>query len=386
MLVIGYDLRGIFKKELTFELIHFATQKFFKKIDKKPFLAIDSNKNSLIIKEFLEKYFSFEFLGILPTPLLYYQVIKRKRPGIMITASHLPKKYSGLKFLLEDGSAWKPKIKSKNLNKKLKFEIQNSTSRIKEFINHKIYEDYFEKLKKIIRPKSKILVNFDKRNFFLNSSLPYFEKLNIFHSEDSSIKIKSDLDNDRIFIYYKNKKILPDLIFYYLALNKKYKNLGVPIYFSQHLQEKLLKLNKKIFIIPTGHYYFKKAFKKYNLDLAFEPSGHFYMFKDLKTESPYLALAIFLNSQENLESFLSLNEIVNRFVLKIKDNYPLEKLAYFLKKKFDLKLKRFDGYFLYRKNFYLHFRKSKTEKILKFSFEGEQKFLQEIKNATRNFN
>jgi phosphomannomutase len=111
MLLSEYDIRGIFKKDLTLEIIYNVVQQFFYKLKiKKALLAVDFNKNNWLIKNFLERNFPFEFLGILPTPIFYYEVIKRKKPGIMITASHLPLKYSGLKFILENGEPWKPTL------------------------------------------------------------------------------------------------------------------------------------------------------------------------------------------------------------------------------------------------------------------------------------
>ncbi|MEM4222161.1 MAG: recombinase family protein, partial [archaeon] len=41
----------------------------------------------------------------------------------------------------------------------------------------------------------------------------------------------------------------------------------------KELEKELKKINKKIYYLPTGHYFFKKGFSKYQLDLAFEPSG-----------------------------------------------------------------------------------------------------------------
>ncbi|GIW66697.1 MAG: hypothetical protein KatS3mg095_0595 [Candidatus Parcubacteria bacterium] len=113
MIIGEYDLRGILGKELTFELIEKVVLTFVKFLEKKGeknrkiLLAIDNNPNNLKVKNFLLKKFNFQFMGQLPTPIFYYQVIKFKTPGIMITASHLPRKYSGLKFLLKDGTAWK---------------------------------------------------------------------------------------------------------------------------------------------------------------------------------------------------------------------------------------------------------------------------------------
>ena len=296
MLLTEYDIRGIFKKDLTLEIIYNVVHQFFKKLKiKKALLAVDFNKNNWLIKNFLEKNFHFEFLGILPTPIFYYEVIKRKKPGIMVTASHLPLKYSGLKFILENGEPWKPTLRAKSTR-----IATSKITLIKEYDIHvnqrdkyprrSVLNNYFNHLKKIIKPKKEIYVSFDKKNFFLNFSLPYFQKLKIYHKKNTPIKIKSDFDNDRIFVFINNRKIHNDLIFYFLAKLSQYQKLGVPIFFSQKLKNELLKIGKKIYFIPTGHYFFKKAFSKHKLDLAFEPSGHFYMFKDLKTEGPYLAL------------------------------------------------------------------------------------------------
>ncbi|GIW66698.1 MAG: hypothetical protein KatS3mg095_0596 [Candidatus Parcubacteria bacterium] len=243
-------------------------------------------------------------------------------------------------------------------------------------ISKKLYSDYFEKLTKIVKPRKKIFVNFDLRNFFLTISLPYFKKLKIFHRSSSPLMIKADNDNDRIYIYFKKKQILPDFIFFTLAILPRYQRLGVPIFFSQALREKLEQAGKKIFFIKTGHFYFKQAYRKYNLDLAFEPSGHFYCFKDLKTEAPYLVLAYFLQLA-NFDNLPKFN--LRRLSLKVKKNFNLERLIKQIQKEFSFKLKRFDGFFLSKENNYLHLRKSKTELKLRISFEGDFKLFQELK-------
>ncbi|MCS7200875.1 MAG: hypothetical protein NZ822_01855 [Patescibacteria group bacterium] len=113
MLIAEYDIRGILGKELTFDLIDKSVSTFLNFLKKKGenfdylLLAMDNNKNNLKVKEHLIRKFKFKFIGSLPSPIFYYQVIKQQIPGIMITASHLPKKYSGLKFFLKDGTAWK---------------------------------------------------------------------------------------------------------------------------------------------------------------------------------------------------------------------------------------------------------------------------------------
>ncbi|MER3407095.1 MAG: hypothetical protein C4278_01570 [Patescibacteria group bacterium] len=383
MLIQSYDLRGIFEKDISPSLVKKAVERYLKFLNNpsKVLIAYDSNPRSFYIKNFiLEEFKSFEELGLLPTPIFYYYVIKRKIPGIMITASHLPLKYVGMKFLLTDGSSWKPNLEIKEI-KIEKFKRKKET-----VFKEELYDEYFSNLNKIVKNSrnKKIFVNFDLKNFFLKNSLPYFKKFKIIHSNKSKIKIKADLDNDRITIFYKNKKIINDLIFYYLAKEKKYKILGTPIYFSKYLERKLKETNKKIFYIETGHINFKNSYKKFKIDLAFEPSGHFYMFKDLKTEAPYLALILFLKKIPDFEKIENLK--IRRFNVKIKKDFDFERLINFLKEKFNLNVEKFDGYFLSNKNIFIHLRKSATENVLRISLEGNKinYFQKEIKKWFNN--
>lgn len=368
MLILSYDLRGIFNKDITPQITEKIILLFKKKVGKKSiFLSHDLNKRSLIIKEFLLKKFSFlKNLEALPSPLFYFWCLKEKKPGIIITASHLPENYVGFKFILPDGSSWKPnKIKNNQDNSRYFFK------KIKPKINEEVYRIYFETLKKKVNLKKKVLVKFNLENKFLKIALPYFSSLKIIHNERAKFLFSTDQDGDRFYFKYKNKNIPLDLIFYFLSLDKKYRRLGVPIYFSKKLEKELKKINKKIYYLPTGHYFFKKGFSKYQLDLAFEPSGHFYFFRDLKTEAPYLALAKFFQMVNFKKFFKMIEELkLERFSLKSK-NINLEKIVYNLKEKFGFQIKKFDGYFLIKEDCWLHLRRSLTENVLRVTIEGE---------------
>lgn len=380
MLLLKYDVRGIFNREINPEVVDYLISDFKNFLEKryrrlnKIILSSDLNEKSLIIKNYLIKKFAFfKNLGSLPTPIFYFFCLKEKLPGVILTASHLPKIYVGLKFFLPDGTSWKPK-KIKKFKKISEFEIIKT----KKDVGLDYIKNYFEKLSKNYSLKKKFRVKFDIKNDFLKFTFPYFKLLNIYHNNKSDLFIKSDNDNDRIYYFYKRKEIPLDVIFYFISLSKKYKKIGVPIYFSKFLEKELKKLNKKIFYIPTGHIYFKSAFKKFKLDLAFEPSGHFYFFKDLKTEAPYLSLPLFYKNFDK-EKFLDVlkNLRIKRFSLKIKNE---EKLVYNLKRKFNLKIKKFDGIFLYNQKNFVHLRKSATENIWRFSVEGKdfKKIIKEI--------
>jgi len=381
MLLLKYDVRGIFNREITPEIVDFLILSFksflqkrykFKKI----IISSDLNEKSLIIKNYLlEKFNFFKNLGSLPTPIFYFFCLKEKLPGIILTASHLPKIYVGLKFFLPDGTSWKPK-KIKKIKKISRFAIK----KIKKDPGLDYIKNYFQELSKNYSLSKKFKINFALNNDFFKFIFPYFKLLNIYYSSKSNFFINSDNDNDRIYYFFKKRKIPLDIVFYFISLSPNYKKLGVPIYFSKFLEKKLKILNKKIFYIPTGHIYFKTAFKKFKLDLAFEPSGHFYFFKDLKTEAPYLSLPLFLKNFDE-KNFLDLlnNLKIKRFSFKIKNE---RKLIYNLKSKFSLKLKKFDGVFLYNQENFIHLRKSATENVWRFSLEGKnlKEIIKEIKN------
>lgn len=384
MLLLKYDIRGLLNKDIYPELIDYLLKSFLRVVKtKKILIASDFNKRNLIIKNYFLTHYPnlFEDLKSLPSPIFYFYVINKKTPGIMLTASHLPFNYVGLKFVLTDGTNWKPS-KLKNFSSKSKFKKTD----LKLSFNKELFEIYFQDLKKLFPKGKKFFVSFNTKNSFLKISLPYFRLLNVFQKPEADFFIDSDGDNDRIFIYYRKRKIIPDVIFYFLSLDRNYKKLGVPIYFSKFLEKKLISLGKKFFYIETGHINFKKAYKRYDLDLAFEPSGHFYFFKDLKTEAPYLALVKFLNIwNKDTEDFL-INVKIRRFSLKLNKELNLKNLVIYLKNKFSLKSKEFDGFYLFdnKKNIFIHLRKSATENVLRISLEGDNlsNLLKEIKNVT----
>jgi phosphomannomutase len=115
---LDYDLRGLYPKELSPQLVKSVVFQFYQKsknLSREAFLAIDTRESSLkiahYIKSLLPNY--FKYIGILPTPIFYCLVISKNIPGIMITASHLPKKYNGLKFLFPGGITFGPRKEEK---------------------------------------------------------------------------------------------------------------------------------------------------------------------------------------------------------------------------------------------------------------------------------
>lgn len=368
---LQYDIRGKYPQEINISVAKFLTERFSKFIKNKNwfevFIAQDQRKSSnLLVNAYYEKFLELKikvnYLGILPTPIFYYYCLKYKKPGIIITASHLPESYNGFKFFLPNNNIWIYKKIPKNL---LFQKYQNIF--LKEKIKKEIYLNYLKELKKYINLKKNHYFwyhqNIKSSNKLLLKLLPkIFPEIKL-SSKKAEILISSDYDGDRIFFKYKNKNISPEHILFIILKTSNYKKVGLPI--TIHKRIKNFFQNIKFYLIKTGHINFKKAYKKYNLDFALEPSYHFYFFKELKTEAPILALLKFFKFQEEneIDDILKIKfpskrlEIKNEKIIKEIENYA--KINKF-------KIKKFDDYYFFKnidkKNYLaINIRKSKTE-------------------------
>lgn len=393
-MLISYDVRGIYPDEINESTVKFFAKKFYnflkrKKIHPQIFLAIDQRNSSInLASAFCDSYISYgkgsiEYLGILPVPIFYYYCLKNQKAGVMVTASHLPSRFNGLKFFLPNGESWiyKGKIPSKIKSKRV------SKVRYKNVVFENIYEEYIFDIKKFYKLKDNHYLNANEKdtfvNYFLFKSLEKIEK-KIKIKTNSNLKVMSDFDGDRLWVIYKNETILAEQILYAILKLGYYKKIGVPLNISKKILETFKGLN--FVFIPTGHSNFKKAFKKYKLDFAFEPTFHYYFFKEIKTESPLIGFLRFL---EYIERFGFEEILKNKFYVKrfeVKNRLDIERISDLLKKD-GFRVKKFDGFNFTKYNnkdyFVVHIRKSKTEKnvfrlFLEASSESGLRFLQKL--------
>ena len=104
----AYDIRGIAGKELTEEGIFYIGKAIGTLIlseGRKSLLTARDGRISgpSLLRRFQEGVLAsgcdVADLGLLPTPLLYFATFKTKIPdGVMLTGSHNPKNYNGLKI------------------------------------------------------------------------------------------------------------------------------------------------------------------------------------------------------------------------------------------------------------------------------------------------
>ncbi|GMU19249.1 MAG: phosphomannomutase/phosphoglucomutase [Candidatus Babeliales bacterium] len=129
-----YDIRGIVGKELDVERVYDLTRAIlaYSALQdasiKKVAVGMDGRISSPAIKDQMVRALSdsgveVTFIGICPSPVLYFALHQLKvDAGLMITASHNPKEYNGIKICLGKQSVWGKQIQEiKNIYQKQQF-------------------------------------------------------------------------------------------------------------------------------------------------------------------------------------------------------------------------------------------------------------------------
>ena len=322
----AYDIRGIYKKELTLEsidLIARSLSDLYQKdndiivVGRDGRLSSEAISNTLI-RGLLESGKKVIDIGQVPTPLLYFAVNYFKvNSGIIVTGSHNPKNYNGLKIIMDNHALAGEEIQNiynKILSKNLK-KINKNSEVGEEKIN--IEKNYLEAILKDIKINKKLKVAIDAGNGAAGPiSLKIYKKLGLevielycdidgnfpnHHPNPSEPKnlinlissvkenkcdigVAFDGDGDRCLIIDNLGNILwPDRQMMIYSKNILSKNANEKIVFDVKSSKDLPIYIKEYGGIPvmsrTGHSYIKMKMKEINAILGGEMSGHIF-FKD----------------------------------------------------------------------------------------------------------
>jgi phosphoglucosamine mutase len=107
----AYDIRGIYGEDLTLDIAEKIGMAFgtFLGAGKKLAIGRDIRKGgvqlrNVVVKGLVSAGCDVEDLGVVTTPILYFAIAhRRKDGGIMVTASHNPAEWNGLKLCRENG-------------------------------------------------------------------------------------------------------------------------------------------------------------------------------------------------------------------------------------------------------------------------------------------
>lgn len=324
-----YDIRGIVGTEITWENINNLTKAIVTYFIKtKPNInrisvGMDGRIHSPLIKEkIIETLLSYGIdvidIGLCPTPLMYFSLFNHDiDAGLIVTASHNPKEYNGIKICLDKKSVWgiqiqeirkiyenkefnEPSLSKKGIIKNLDI-IANYISWIKKEFNHLIGKD----IKAIIDcgngTAGSVLPILIKEMNWKNTMLLFPEIDGNFpnHEPDPTVEknvkeIKKQLeekkdyigigldgDCDRMSALTEDGYLIPgDKLLSIFSKPILSKNPGASIVFdiksSCGLIEKLNELGAKCCISPSGHSIIKEQMFLNKALLAGELSCHFF--------------------------------------------------------------------------------------------------------------
>ena len=314
-----YDIRGIYPIEINEEVIIHIAKAISIKCNNENVSEIcigrDGRNSSQSLSDALEKSLSnfgvnVENIGLVTTPLLYFASKKNKsKSGVMITGSHNPKNYNGLKLVIDDkpvsGSEIYELINQNIVESIHPGKISRKDIRdlyIKEVIENIQIKDT-KKLKVVIdcgngaagciAPKLFQELGCDVIELFteIDGDFPNHHPdpgklenlsdiINKVQSSKADLGLAFDGDGDRVgLITDTGEVVFPDKIMMILSEDILKKERGTIIFdvkCSNALPNLIKSLNGKPIMSPTGHFHIKNGIKEHNPLLAGEMSGHIF--------------------------------------------------------------------------------------------------------------
>ena len=247
-------------------------------------------------------------IGLVSTPLLYFAAKKNKhKSGIMITGSHNPKNYNGVKMVINDNPVSGSEIY------KLIDKDKPSTKKKGTIVYKDIKKEYIQEVKENVDINNKVKIVIDCGNGAAGCIAPdlfksmgcevielfsevdgnfpnhhpdpgKIENLNDLISQvkesDADLGIAFDGDGDRVgLVTNEGKVIYPDKIMMILSkdiLSSKKGSIIFDVKCSNLLPDIISSHGGKPIMSPTGHFHIKNAIKRHNPLLAGEMSGHIF--------------------------------------------------------------------------------------------------------------
>ena len=320
----AYDIRGTYPEQINEELFNLIGKAIGTKIQEE-----SKNKNIVVcmdgrltgprlkkslIEGLIETGIDIIDIGILPTPLLYFSLHHLDAAhGLMITGSHNPKDYNGIKMVINSKTLFDDHIKS--LYRTIinsKFVCSKNSGSVK--LNNDIVDEYIKKIKKTIKIHIPYKITIDCGNGVTGIiTKKIFNALGIDHeiineqvdgnfpshppdpsNEDNLSDLKKaiirnnsevgfayDGDGDRICVVKKSGDVIwPDELMILFSRDILSSNKNAKIVYDIKCTSNLEKEIKKNGGIPilsrTGHSFIKKAIIEQKAKLGGEMSGHIF--------------------------------------------------------------------------------------------------------------
>ena len=318
-----YDIRGVYPIDLNEDIYFEIGNAIASKCNQ---LSIDSivlgrdgrlsgkSLMNALENSLINNGINIENIGIVTSPLLYYAAKKHSsKSGIMVTGSHNPKEYNGIKMIIDDEP-----VSGKEIFE-LIGEPNNASIKGTSSVNEDVIDNYIEEVKsKSIQSKGEIKVVIDCGNGAAGVIAPKlfsalgFNVVEIYSevdgnfpnhhpdpgnpenlkdlsdkvlSEKANIGLAFDGDGDRLGVVDNKGKIIPQDKFLMLLAKDVLKNspqakIIFDVKCTNRLKDVILGYGGEPIMSPTGHFHIKKMLRKTNAHLAGEMSGHIFFNDD----------------------------------------------------------------------------------------------------------
>jgi len=426
----SYDVRGIYPSELTDEVAYSIGRCFVALVGGNRIVVGRDMRPSgerlftAFARGATEAGADVTYIGLVSTDALYFAVGKYGFDGgVMITASHNPADYNGMKFtraraeaisldtglaqmrdtiaagnlppaaatpgaivernILEDFAAHCLSFTDPSKIRPFKIAIDAGNGMAGETVPH-----VFKSL-----PCEIIPLYFELDGTFPNHPASPIEPENMLDLQAAVRKHKCDLgvafdgDADRMFIVDQNGDLVDgSTITALVALNTLKKHPGAKILYNLIVSRSVPELVTKAGGIPirsqVGHSIIKKTMREEDILFGGEHSGHFYFKGNWYADSGMIAL------MQCLEVFSETNKAVSEVIApidtrvrsgeinsRVKD-IPA-KLAEIEARYKDAQIDHLDGVTISYPNWWMNVRPSNTEPLLRLNVEGDTKALME---------
>jgi len=429
----AYDIRGKVPSELNAELAYNIGKAYAKLINAEVIvIGHDIRRSSDAMSDALKRGLTESGtdvidIGLCGTEMIYYATTAFEADGgIMITASHNPPEYNGMKFV-KKGSV--PVGYDSGLNQVEQMIINGGIEPVNvdpgDVEHHNIMSGFINHLKKFYNPNKiapyKVVVNAGNgcAGLALNAienDLP-IEMIKIFNEPNSDfpngvpnplllenrqptidavLQNKAELgvawdgDYDRCFFFDEKGNFIEG--YYIVGLLAKsilIKNPAEKIVHDPRLiwnTLDIVKENNGIAIqSKSGHAFIKEKMREVNAIYGGEMSAHHYFRENAYSDSgmiPFL-LILQLMSEEDKPLSLLVEEMIEAYPCSGEINStisnPLEKIKEIEKKYSDGKIDKVDGLSVEYDNWRFNLRESNTEPIIRLNVEsrGNKKLMEE---------
>lgn len=428
----SYDIRGTYPSEINYSFFYDLGKAIaalgFKDIAVGRDARLSSNSlfNSFS-KGLVDSGVNVINLGVLTSPMVSFYCVANKTNGCMITASHNPKEYNGIKFIDEKGlqlgyDLFTHKIESlmaksgkmdKNvLVKKGRITNFNFLDYYVKYLQSKFKSKFPKKLKVVFDCSNgvggiplesleslradkfeSIIINQEPNGYFPNHECDQTNPKNLKQLQKEVLKQKADLgimfdgDADRCAFVDEKGNIVPlDMAFLVLALweikNSKINNPKVlfDLRFSRSVSEVLKKNGALPVMMRVGNPFHKAALHKdHRAIMAGELSGHIMYNENNGIDDPLFASLKMISLLSNSKK--SLSNIVKQYIkyyssgeISMSVRFP-EKILKEISGKYKNEMEEhLDGISVYRKDVWFNIRPSNTtESLIRFEIEGINK-------------